>query len=182
MGRKYSFRDNRQLYFVTFTVVHWIDVFIRSEFRNIFYQSLKHCQAHKSLEVYAYCIMTSHVHMIIGTETGSLPDIVRDLKSYTSRHIRKAIESSTQESRREWMLQLMYSSGKENDRNRDFQFWQQYNHSVELSTSEMLEQRLAYIHRNPVELGLVEKEEEWVHSSAGDYYGVRKGEIELMYI
>lgn len=182
MGRKYSFRDNRQLYFVTFTVVHWIDVFIRSEFRNIFYQSLKYCQAHKSLEVYAYCIMTSHVHMIIGTETGSLPDIVRDLKSYTSRHIRKAIESGTHESRREWMLQLMYRSGEGNDRNKDFQFWQQHNHAVELSTSEILEQRLAYIYRNPVELGLVEKEEEWLHSSAGDYYGVRKGEIELLYI
>jgi REP element-mobilizing transposase RayT len=94
MGRKYSFRDNRQLYFVTFTVVHWVDVFIREDYRKILYESIKYCQTNKGLEVYAYCIMTSHVHLIIGTENGSLSDIVRDFKSYhycptknTSRHM-----------------------------------------------------------------------------------------------
>jgi putative transposase len=88
MSRKYSFRDNRQLYFVTFTVVHWIDVFIREEYRKVLYDSIKYCQANKGLEVYGYCMMTSHVHMIVGTETGVLSDIVRDFKSFTSRHIR----------------------------------------------------------------------------------------------
>jgi REP element-mobilizing transposase RayT len=182
MSRKYSFRDNRQLYFVTFTVVHWIDVFIREEYRKVLYDSIKYCQANKGLEVYGYCMMTSHVHMIIGTERGVLSDIVRDFKSFTSRHIRKAIESNNHESRREWMLSLMYATGINNERNKNFQFWQQHNHPIELNTAEMLEQRLAYIHNNPVELGLVEKEEEWLHSSAGDYYGVRKGEIELLFI
>lgn len=182
MGRKYSFRDNRQLYFVTFTVVHWIDVFIREEYRKVLYDSIKYCQANKGLEVYGYCIMTSHVHLIIGTENGVLSDIVRDFKSFTSRHIRKAIESNINESRREWMLSLMYTSGIENERNKYFQFWQQHNHPIELNTTEMLEQRLAYIHNNPVELGLVEKEEEWLHSSAGDYYGIRKGEVELLFV
>jgi putative transposase len=43
-------------------------------------------------------------------------------------------------------------------------------------------QRLDYIHKNPVELGLVEKVEEWLHSSCGDYYGKRKGEIDLVFI
>jgi putative transposase len=182
MGRKYTFRDNRQLYFVTFTVVHWIDVFIREEYRKILYDSIKYCQAKKGLEVYGYCIMTSHVHMIIGTENAVLSNIVRDFKSFTSRHIRKAMESTVHESRREWMLSLMYGSGIKNERNKDFQFWQQHNHPIEVSTSEMMAQRLAYIHHNPVELGLVEKEEEWLHSSAGDYHGVRKGEIELLFV
>lgn len=136
----------------------------------------------KELEVYGYCMMTSHVHMIIGTETGVLSDIVRDFKSFTSRHIIKAIKSNNHESRREWMLSLMYAAGINNERNKYFQFWQQHNHPIELNTAEMLEQRLAYIHNNPVELGLVGKEEEWLHSSAGDYYGLRKGEIELLFM
>lgn len=182
MGRKYLFRDNRQLYFVTFTVVHWIDIFIREEYRKVFYDSIKYCQTNKELEVYGYCIMTSHMHMIIGTENGVLSDIVRDLKSFTSRHIRKAIETNNHESRREWMLDLMLKTGEENKRNNEFQFWQQHNHPVELSTSDMLQQRLDYIHNNPVALGLVEKQEEWVHSSAGDYHGIRKGSIELIFI
>jgi hypothetical protein len=82
--------------------------------------------------------------------------------------------SNKHESRREWMLDLMLQTGEENKRNNDFQFWQQHNHPVELGTSDMLQQRLDYIHNNPVALGLVEKEEEWLHSSAGDYHGIRK--------
>lgn len=182
MGRKYAFRDNRQLYFVTFTVVHWIDALIREEYRNVFYESILFCQKNKGLEVYGYCIMTSHVHMIIGNESGVLSDIVRDLKSFTSRHIRKAIEANLFENRRNWMMKLMKETGLRNNRNKDFQFWQQHSHPIELSTNEMLQQRLDYIHFNPVEQGLVEKEEEWIHSSAGDYYGTRKGKVELIFV
>ena len=136
----------------------------------------------KAWKFYAYCIMTSHVHLIIGTDAGVLSDIVRDLKSYTSRHIRKAIEGNSEESRKEWMLALFEGAGRSNERNKDFQFWQQHNHPIELSTPDMLKQRLDYIHNNPVEAGFVEKAEEWLHSSAGDYYGVRKGKVELIFI
>lgn len=88
--------------------------------------------------------MTSHVHMIIGTESGVLFDIVRDLKSFTSRHIRKAIESSDFESREPWMMKLMKETGLRNNRNKDFQFFEQHNHPIELTTSDMLQQRLDY--------------------------------------
>ncbi|MEZ4972438.1 MAG: transposase [Cyclobacteriaceae bacterium] len=182
MGRKYAIRDNQQLHFVTFTVVHWIDIFIREEYRRIIYDSIKYCQANKGLEVYGYCIMTSHIHMILGTETGMLTDIIRDFKSFTSRHIRKEIESNLVGSRRDWILHLLYQEGSRNERNNDFQFWQQHNHPIELDTNEILQQRLDYIHSNPVAQGLVEKEEEWLHSSAGDYLGIRKGEIELIFV
>ncbi len=121
MGRKYAIGDNRQLYFVTFTVVHWIDIFIREEYRKIIYDSIKYCQTNKELEVYGYCIMTSHIHMMIGTETGVLSDIIRDFKSFTSRQIRKEIENNLQESRREWLLKLLYEAGNQNRRNNDFQ-------------------------------------------------------------
>jgi putative transposase len=182
MARKYKFHDNSQIYFVTFTVLFWIDAFIREDYRKIFYDSVKYCQKHKGLEVYGYCIMTSHVHLIIGTETGVLSDIVRDLKSFTSRHIRKNIEESETESRKKWMLWMFMNAGKKNERNKDWQFWMQHSHPIELNNLAMARQRLDYIHRNPVELGLVEKEEEWLHSSCGDYYGNRKGEIDLVFI
>jgi putative transposase len=182
MGRKYKFHDNSKLYFVTFTVVEWIDIFIRDTYRDIIYDSLKFCQANKGLEVYAYCFMTSHIHLIIGTETGVLSDIVRDFKSFTSRHIRIAIGQHEHESRREWMVEIFVKAGNKNERNNDFQFWQQHNHPIELSSSEMLMQRLDYIHNNPVVAGFVEKAEEWTHSSAGDYYGTRKGRVKLVMI
>ena len=180
MGRKYKFHDNSKLYFVTFTVVERADVFIRDTYHDILYESLKFCQTKKGLEVYAYCIMTSHIHLIIGTETGVLADIVRDFKSFTSRHIRISIGQNEQESRRELMLAIFNKAGDKNKRNIDFQFWQQHNHPIELSNPVILKQRLNYIHNNPVEAGFVEKAEEWTHSSAGDYYGTRKGKIELV--
>ena len=182
MGRKYKFHDNTKLYFVTFTVVDWIDVFTRIEYTEIVYNSLRFCQQEKGLELYAYCIMTNHMHLIIGTETGSLPDIVRDFKSFTPRHIRKAIENNSYESRKVWIIKIMKKLGSDNERNKDFQFWQQHNHPIELNTNELLDQRLNYIHQNPVKAGFVEKEEYWINSSAGDYYGIRKGAVEIIII
>lgn len=182
MGRKYKFHDNSKLYFVTFTVVSWIDAFIRQEYRDIIYDSLIYCQQEKDLEVYGFCMMPSHLHLIIGTEKGVLSDIVRDFKAYTSRHMRKAIEEHYEESRKEWMMWMMKRAGLKNERNKDWQFWQQHNHPIELNNHRIALQRLDYIHNNPVVSGFVEKAEDWVHSSAVDYCGVRKGKIELNFL
>ena len=162
--------------------MNWIDVLIRQEYRDVIYNSLVYCQKEKGLEVYGYCIMSSHIHLIIGSEYGVLPDIVRDFKAYTSRHIRKAIEGHSGESRKEWMLWMMKRAGIKNERNKDWQFWQQHNHPIELNNYEIALQRLNYIHNNPVISGFVDKAEEWVHSSAGDYFNIRKGVVELTLI
>jgi hypothetical protein len=95
--------------------------------------------------------MTSHVHLIIGTHGNPMQDILRDLKSFTSRKLRFCIEENLIESRREWMLKIMYDAGLDNSNNRGFQLWQQHNQPIELSTNQMIDQRLHYIHNNPVE-------------------------------
>ena len=59
-----------------------IDVFIRKDYNQIIVESWKYCQENKGLEVYGWCIMPGHVHMIIGIKK-KLEDIVRDTKSYT---------------------------------------------------------------------------------------------------
>ena len=146
MARKHKFHDNSRLCFVTFTFVNWIDAFIREENRNIFYESVKYCRENKGLGVYSYCIMTSHIHMIIDTENGNLSDIVRCLKSFTSRQIRKNLKVSTSESRREWILWMFGWVGEKNERNIDYQFWMQHNHPIGSSCCEMTIQRLNYMH------------------------------------
>lgn len=80
------------------------------------------------------------------------------------------------------MLWMFKRAGIKNERNIDFQFWQQRNHPIELNTLEKTQQRLNYIHENPVEAGFVEKAEDWLHSCAADYLGIRKGNIELIYL
>ncbi len=182
MGRKYAIRSQEHFYFVTFTVVEWIDVFIREEYRNIFLESLRYCQKEKGLLVGAYCIMSSHIHLAIGTNGSCrLEDIIRDLKSYTSRHIRKYMENNPFESRRKWMIEIMGQAGDKKTNNKDFQFWQQHNHPIELSTNEILQQRIDYIHHNPVKAGFVEKPLDWLLSSARDYEGIR-GPVDIYYL
>lgn len=182
MGRKYAIRDQEHFHFVTFTVVYWLDVFIRPEYKSIFLESIKYCQKEKGLLVGAWCIMSSHIHMALGT-TGDnkLEDIIRDLKSYTSRHIRKYIENNPQESRKEWLLWMMKRAGGKKTNNKDFQFWLQHNHPIELSSNEILQQRIDYIHNNPVETGFVENPSDWIYSSAGDYEG-KKGLVDIYFL
>ena len=67
MSTKYKFKDPDKLYFVSFAVVYWIDLFIRKEYKDILLDSWKYCLTNKGMELYAWCIMTSHVHIIIGS-------------------------------------------------------------------------------------------------------------------
>ena len=83
MSRKYKFHDNDKLYFISLATVYWIDVFIREAYMEVIIESWKHCVEKKGLLVYGWCIMPSHVHMIIGSNKNKLEDIVRDMKSYT---------------------------------------------------------------------------------------------------
>ena len=183
MSEKYKVRDQSKLYFVTFTVAYWIDAFSRKEYKDILLNSLRHCQKLKGLGIYAWCIMTNHVHLIVGKEgEDDIEDIIRDMKKFTSVHICKAIEFNSTESRREWMLELFKRAALESGKHTKYMFWQNDYHPVELSTNLLLTQRLDYIHNNPVVAGIVDKAEEYLYSSARDYYGTGKGLLDILFI
>jgi putative transposase len=101
MGRKYIFHDSKQLYFVSFATVNWIDVFSRMVYFDIIVDALRYSIEHKNLELYAWCIMPSHVHLIISSESNSLSNIMRDLKRHTSKQLLKSIAENNVESRKE---------------------------------------------------------------------------------
>ena len=169
MSDKYRIGDQRHAHFVTFTVIHWIDFFIREEYRRVFIKSIEYCQQNKLLEVYGYCIMTSYIHMILRTQDGELEKVIRDMKGYTSRCFHELLldEKNNYESRKKWMLNLLRdkNTGK-------FQFWQNGNHSIELFTDEVFYQKMNYIHLNPVASGFVAQPEDWLYSSARDHAGL----------
>ncbi len=106
------------------------------------------------MELYGWCIMTSHVHMIIGTHGEAMENIMRDMKRYTLEELRKAIKSHASESRKEWLLWMMERAGKKNSNNIAFQLWPQDNHPIVLNTAAITHQKLNYIHHNPVEADL----------------------------
>jgi len=168
------------LYFVSFATVGWIDVFTRIIYRDIIVESVKYCQKEKGLNLYAWVIMTNHVHLIVEAREGFLMEhIIRDLKRHTSKQLLKTIIENPVESRREWMLAIFKSAGNYNSNNKNYQFWQQNNRPIELWTTEVLMQKLEYLHANPVEAGFVDKAEDYLYSSARDYCG-EKGLIDVL--
>jgi putative transposase len=161
------------LYYVTCTVINWIDVFTRLEYRKIVIDSLAHCQREKGLRLHAYVIMSNHLHMIIsrsGATEHTLSDILRDFKKFTSKQIIEAMKVIP-ESCREWMLAQFSAAGKHNSNNKQYQFWQQDNHPVELRSIKFIEQKLYYIHQNPVLAGIVYEAADYKFSSAIVYRG-----------
>ncbi len=172
MSTKYKVRDPDKLYFLTFAVVAWVDVFTRKAYKDILVESLKFCQEQKGLQLYAFCIMPNHVHLLAGVEAGKdLTAVIRDLKKYTAFAITKAIEENLQESRRDWMLWIFRKHGERNRNNTTYQFWQQDNHPIELNRNFMITQKLEYIHQNPVRAGICYAPEDYIYSSAGQYIG-----------
>ena len=89
MSSNYKFHDQERPYFVTFTVIRWIDVFTRREYKDIIVDSLKYCITHKGLQLYAWVIMSNHIHLIIGTNDKSMQDILRDIKGTLQRPSQK---------------------------------------------------------------------------------------------
>lgn len=182
MSRAHKFRDQDKAYFVSFATVNWIDVFIRREYKEVIIDSLKYCIENKGLELYAWCIMSSHVHLIIGTSGSKMEDIMRDMKRHTSKTLLDAIKNNPTESRREWMMWMFERAGKRNPNNEHYQFWQQNNKPIELSNPEMTRQKLNYLHENPVEAGFVENPWEYLYSSARDYQTETKGLLDVMFL
>ena len=125
--------------------------------------------------------------MIIGSKKNKLEDIVRDTKSHTSNTLKTSIKENPLESRKEWIVWLacpdssgMERAGKKNGNNKDWQFWQQHNKPLEIKSQEMFDEKLDYIHQNPVQAGFVTREEDWKYSSARDFCGM-KGLVSLSY-
>ena len=181
MSKKYKFSDNSKLYFVSFAVTNWIDLFIRNEYREILLNSIRYCQKEKDLELYGWCLMTSHAHLLVGTKANPLSNIMRDLKRHSSEELHKAIIKNKTESRREWMLWMMERAAGKNSNSAKFQLWQPESHPVELTNGKIAHQKLTYTHYNPVEAGFVSKAEDWKYSSAIDYSG-GKGLLDIIYL
>ncbi len=151
----YIIRDQNAHHFLTFTVVGWIDLFTRKEYKDILIESLKYCQINKGLLLHAYVIMSNHMHLIARAKEGCiLSDIIRDFKRHTHKTMMPIIQSEI-ESRRLWMLHQFKYYASRHSRNEVYQIWVQHSHPEQLAGINMTNIKLNYIHENPVRAGLV---------------------------
>ena len=179
MGTAYRVGDQENMHFITCTVHQWADVFTRKDYIEILLESLWFCQQKKGLEIYAWVVMTNHIHLIVRSNAGKLSDTIRDFKKFTATKLLEAIENNPKESRKRWLLWLLQSNPTTTNSASKKWFWEEGFHSEEITSSNFYESKVRYIHLNPVRAGLVEKEEEYNWSSCGDFYGTRKGWLEL---
>ena len=169
MSDKYKMHEYDKPYFLTMTVVGWIDVFTRKNHKLAIVKSLQYCQQNKGLEIFAWCLMSNHLHLIVRSNGDNLlSDILRDFKKYTSRKIIDQIINQP-ESRREWMLNHFEHAGKYLKSVKNYKFWQSGNHAEIIYSSKFFYNKLNYIHRNPVVEMIVSKEEDYLFSSARNY-------------
>ncbi len=82
------------------------------------------------------------------------------------------ITENPKESRKEWLLKVLNYEGR-------IWFWQEGYHGEEIFSMNFYDTKVNYIHMNPVRAGIVEKEEEYINSSAGEFYNIRKSKLNL---
>jgi REP element-mobilizing transposase RayT len=168
MSTGYQIKDQRAAHFLTFQIVDWIDVFTRRIYKDIIIDSLKYSIENKGLQVFSYVIMSNHVHLIANSTCAKLSETVRDIKKFTSKKIIEAIDTIP-ESRRDWMLNRFKFNAAHHKSNQNYQVWTHENHAIYLYSNEFLNEKIDYIHYNPVRAGIVDKPEDYLYSSARNY-------------
>lgn len=172
MSRNYKFHNPDGLHFVSFAVVYWLDIFTRKQYIDILLESLKFCQKEKGMEIFAWCIMTNHVHIVFRTITDDKPEqVIGDLKRFTSKKIVNAVINNPNESKKEFFLNKFIEAGKKSSNVNKYQFWQHNNHHIEISDNKTMDIKINYVHNNPVKAGYVNIPEDYPYSSAKDYCG-----------
>jgi REP element-mobilizing transposase RayT len=168
MTSGYKIKDQEGLYFLTFQVIDWVDIFTRKVYKDLIIDSFKYAIENKGFQLFAYVIMSNHIHLVAHSSNGTISANIRDIKKFTSKRIIETI-NTINESRREWLLNRFRFRACQHSRNESYQVWRHENHAEFLYSPEFIREKIEYIHDNPVRAGIVEKPEDYLYSSARNY-------------
>ncbi|MGK7389529.1 MAG: REP-associated tyrosine transposase [Candidatus Cyclobacteriaceae bacterium M2_1C_046] len=163
-----------EVYFTTSTIVEWLPIFVEEEFLKILTNSLTFCVENKGLKIHGYVIMLNHIHLLSSAD-GNVSDIMRDFKAFTSHEIVKLLKRN----RGSIPLQVFKQAARLDDKCLNYKVWQTGFHPIGIETEKFYNQKLNYIHQNPVRKSLVAKPEYWFYSSAGFYSGYGEGILKI---
>ncbi len=163
MRSRYRMHDPNGTYFVTSTVVEWFPVFTTSACCDILVNSLLHCRENRQLRIHAWVIMENHFHAVL-----SGPDLAKtlgQLKSFTAH----ALLAQIRLEKRDWLINQLAYFCVAHKKLQEHQVWQEGVHPRQIGADEMMEQKIGYIHSNPVLRGVVVGPEHWRYSSAHEW-------------
>jgi len=173
MRSRYKIYNKEGLFFITSTIVEWIPVFISERYFEVLTGSISFCQKNKGLKVMAYVILDNHFHMICKDD--KLTDTMRSLKGYTADKIIDYLK----EDNKAWLLNQFSFYKKKHKARNNYQVWQESFHPQEILTDDILQQKIDYIHFNPVKRGLVTEPDHWKYSSASYYYNGKQSPVSI---
>lgn len=173
MRDRYKVINPSGTFFVTSTIVNWINIFTTDKYFMILIDALKFYQRNNGLLIHCYVIMNNHFHLIISHK--DISKIMQSFKKYTATRIISELELDNNK----LILSKLKDQKATHKITSKHQVWQEGFHPQEISTPEMLRQKMEYIHYNPVRKGLVSNPVEWKFSSAIDYLTEEKGLIEI---
>ncbi len=159
--------DKNVPYFLTATVVNWMPLFNAPWIVDILLDSLRFLQENGRLTLYAYVIMENHLHLIV-----SATDLSKEIGNFKSFTARKIIDQYQERNTRH-ILEQLAGHKVPHKIDRRYQFWQEGTHPQRIQGVEMMQQKIGYIHNNPVKRGWVDEPEHWRYSSARNYAGMR---------
>lgn len=159
---RYRITADAAVYYVTFSVVDWLPVFVSEQSCRIVTDSLNFCYEKKGLRVNAFVIMPTHMHAIVYSQdfrSEPLADALTDFRKFTGRQLSDYCQQSMPECFRRTLQESAPAD-------RDRRFWQPSRHPVAIQTEKFWRQKLDYLHENPVRKGLVRRSREWRFSSS----------------
>jgi len=167
MGRRgRSLLKDETTFFVTTTVVNFAKVFTSDKYCDILVRNIRHYQKQYKFDIIGYVIMPSHFHWIVevNPEFGTISDVMRDLKKFSSWDLLEALENY----KKSGLLQMfrLESRGYSDQKHK---FWMKRFDDEYIRNDEMLTTKLDYIHNNPVAAGLVSIPEDYKYSSARNH-------------
>lgn len=154
---RYRIRDDAAVYFVTFSVVDWLPVFVSAAACTILAESLNFCHERKGLRINAFVIMPTHFHAIVFDsqyDSKRLEAALTDFRKFTGRSLSDYCANHLPGC---FLESMKAAAGKDRDR----RFWQASRHPEAIVTEAFWKQKLDYLHENPYRMGLVRRAQDW---------------------
>jgi|ERR1035437_366712 REP element-mobilizing transposase RayT len=150
------------LQFFTATIHEWQHLLADNNHKDIIIDSLKFLVTDKRIELNAFVIMSNHIHLIWQPLFGHSPSSIQaSFMKYTAQQLKRSLIKNNKNALADF---------KVNKYDREYQLWKREPLSIELISQDLFNQKLEYIHYNPVSAGLCEKPEDYYYSSAKFYY------------
>lgn len=153
--------------FFTATILDWKLLLKPDVYKQIIMDSLKFLVENNRIYLYGFVVMPNHIHLLWRMkEAHNLKDVQRDFLKFTAQQFKFRL-INTQSS--------FIDQFRKDKKDRQYQFWQRNSYNIRMYNRNVFEQKLDYIHNNPLQekWKLVKSPDEY-HFSSAKYYHLNK--------